>query len=227
MIYGFLLLLTLINVVASQIWIRRIGMFTIAVLLTTTYYNGSDWRTYELAYYGAGEVFASSRSWSSTFLWISESAHNLGLSFHAYLIILKITVFLSIVVLCKKAYPQFKLLLPLFLILTGVNLFIDNTLRQFLALPFFLWAVAHAEGEKYTEAFLLILAGSLFHFSILIAGVTLIFVFAPGFSSKYRAFAITMLFGILAIAFYRSFFQYFSTLDSALGFYFRHYVLTA
>lgn len=143
------------------------AVLVVTFLITTTYYNGSDWRTYEIIYDNQ-EQFETYFLLEPGLGYIFNFFSSIDANFHIALISLKVLV-LSLVTWFIFTYSNRRMIAYCLFILTcGYGLFIDNPLRQMLALPFFLAALIFSENKNPIKFLLAIVCGAIFHLSILI-----------------------------------------------------------
>ena len=139
----------------------------LGLLLCTTYYNGSDWRQYEYAFMGATSYY----QWEPGFSFLFSTASSADVSFITFLISVKILVYILIIGFIKRYLISTDLMaFALFFASVAIFLFIDNPLRQFISLPFFVVAFVKM-AERRSSWFPIMLAGMLFHFSVAIVAI--------------------------------------------------------
>lgn len=143
---------------------NRIFSYIIVIngfLLCTTYYNGSDWRGYERIFLDNTIV----EYWEPGFNIIFNLARHLSNDFVVTLIAFKVFIYVAtIFIIFQLLGVNQKKVYILFMVTTGIGLFIDNPLRQFAALPIFMISyIAFCKDNKYWIA--LVFLGSFIHFS--------------------------------------------------------------
>jgi len=161
-------LLLSINFFSQLVAKSRIHYLLYAItsfFILTAYYNGSDWRYYEIIY--DGQVDVESRF---EFLWplLFEAFNNIGFSFHEMLLVLKLAVFCALIVIAKKFDINFKIFFPIFTTVVGIGLFIDNPIRQMGATPFYALSLLFFYRRMRYWGVLTVILGSFFHESLIL-----------------------------------------------------------
>lgn len=197
---------------------------TVALFITTTYYNGSDWRTYELAYDDWFYMKDFHLRWGEGTSLIFDFFKYINFNFHSMLIVLKLVVFFACLYFLKSYSSDLPTAFMFFIMSAGYGLFIDNPLRQMLAMPFFLLALHYLYKRSLLPFVLTIAAGFTFHSSIVFM-VPLFFVPKTKFSNLFYfiLFIATFTF-VYFFNYVTNVIQWFMNSIPVLDFYFRHYV---
>jgi len=128
------------------------------------YMTGSDWKTYELMY----DDQAIDERMEVGYVLLNNTLSIIIKDFFVYLGLLKVAVFL---IMCKLALRS-KANIPIFVMLLlsfgGFYLFIDNPLRNFLAIGFCVLSCKYIVREDLIRYILCILIACSFHLSALI-----------------------------------------------------------
>lgn len=167
MLYVLINIYLLLFSVAKPNRISPLAIFLITFLLTTTYYNGSDWRAYEPIYYDQ-ELFDLNFPWEPGLKYLFSVFSLAGLGFHLSLIVLKATTLIIVTRFIFKHSQRRVIAYSIFIMTCGYGLYIDNPLRQMMAIPFFLIALNFAYNKELIKFLLSIAAGALFHLSIIV-----------------------------------------------------------
>lgn len=188
----------------------------LGLLLTTTYYNGSDWRTYELFY--NGDTVAQSLLWGAGYIYYMEFFQTIGLNYHVFSITSNIILFGTSVAFFYHHSPRPYFAIATFLLLSGPALFIDSPLRQMMAIPFFLAALHFLIRRQELKFYVAIFMGFFFHESIIF--------FAPLFRMKllYAAGVRKALPTLFATILLLVFFLLTTRVLDVIRFYSRHYI---
>lgn len=157
--------------------------FVVMLFLCTTYFNGSDWRTYEQLYDAVG-LIDRYQHWGAGLKVIYNVFNIINFNFHEMLIVCKVLVFFICVIYIKKFCNRPMFAFAIFVMLSGYGIFIDNPLRQMLAIPFFLLSNIFIVKRNLAFFILSLLLGSLFHSSILLF-LPVYFLVTKEFKKKY------------------------------------------
>lgn len=194
---------------------RKISLAAICLLLTTTYYNGSDWRTYELTYDG---YLLPPLYWEAGFLAYMELFRSAGVNYHIFAMVSKIAIFVLSIAFFFRHSPRPYFSAALYALLSGPALYIDDPLRQMMALSFFLAALHFVAEGKELRFYLAILLGFQFHQSVIL--------FAPlyrlGLITKLRREA--ALFYIFFTTIFAIVYFLYSNASETFSYYDRHYL---
>ncbi len=195
-----------------------ITLAVICLLLTTTYYNGSDWRTYELTYDG---YLSPPPYWEPGFLVYMELFRAAGANYHVFAIVSKIVIFIISIAFFFRHSPRPYFSAALYALLSGPAFYIDDPLRQMVALSLFLAALNFIAEGKEVRFYLAILLGFQFHQSVIL--------FAPlyrlGLITKLRREA--ALFYVFITAIFAAVFIIYSNVYETFSYYERHYLSNA
>ena len=137
-------------------------LLCLSIFLCSGYMTGSDWPNYENAFYGR-ELFLKEQGLS----WLYSIAKTVGLEFWPTFIILKFFCFVCFIYLLKNICNNFWLTLALLLPIIGFFLFIDNPMRNLIAMSFFWLACVAYMKERKKLCFALIVIAITNHYSTL------------------------------------------------------------
>lgn len=200
--------------------------WSIFFLLTTTYYNGSDWRVYELAYLNIDDdIFELYRlQWGPFFVWFISFFNALGISFHWFVIVFKVFTLAVLLRFIRVFSSSFKYALSIALLSMGLFLFIDNPFRQMLAVAMFLISILFFGDGRTFYALLFFVVGLFFHASMILAAPFILFYrrcFSNFFYVSVFFISILIIFNIevLGWVFYKL-----GEVIPIFGFYYRNYL---
>ena len=214
-VYFVIVLLCLILTALKGRFGRMTTLAAICLLLTTTYYNGSDWRAYELTYDG---YFLPPPYWEVGFLAYMDLFRAVGANYHVFAIVSKIAIFILSIAFFFRHSPRPYFSAALYALLSGPAFYIDDPLRQMVALSFFLAALHFIAEGKEVRFYLAILLGFQFHQSVIL--------FAP----LYRLGLITQLrretalFYVFLTVIFAVIFILYSNAYETFSYYDRHYL---
>lgn len=162
----YLFILSLISP-KNQI-IKNISFIITAVFLCTTYFNGSDWRHYELMY----EQISYNNFYKSYgefgYKIMTLILKSVGLNFWHFFIIIKMCCFYIFIREIKRISENNFISLLLFYNYIAIYLFIDCPLRNLIAISIFLFSQKYLEKQKYLKFLFLFLLAFMFHKSAII-----------------------------------------------------------
>ncbi|NOH91641.1 EpsG family protein [Vibrio sp. AIC-3] len=141
--------------------------FVLMIFFCTTYFNGSDWRIYELLY-NDESLFNSYQHWGIGTELVFSTFRIFGFNFHEMLILVKFFVFSVCFWYANKYSKTPVFTFSIFLMLSGYGIFIDNPFRQMLAIPFFLISNIFIIRRSFLGFALCLWLGSFLHTSILL-----------------------------------------------------------
>lgn len=146
---------------------RNFIIILLAIFFCFGYMTGSDWRSYE-TYYGW------MKSDNDSFLLPLEPGYiiysflfaRLGIDFWYFFIATKVVLFIAVICNLKKyANNNFILNLVFFFFFFGLFLFIDNPMRNFIAVALTTISYKYIIDRKFLPFCLLVLLASMFHLS--------------------------------------------------------------
>lgn len=166
--------------------------------------TGSDWRNYETYYSWLSLPDGiNSLTFEPGYKYLSLLFHAIGLPFWPFFIALKLVAFYVVIHFLGKYSSGNKLLflcMTFFLFVFGLYFFIDNPMRNLLAICISYYAYKYLENREMLKASLLILLAAFFHISAVC--LFLLIPFYPIKSSNKRIFIAFLLFNILIMSFY-------------------------
>ncbi|MDM1405488.1 EpsG family protein [Myroides marinus] len=143
-----------------------ISIFIVGCFLCMGYMTGSDWVNYELVYNDKTlHIF-----YEPAYVALMNIGYLLDLDFFVFLIIVKIICYLLIVRSLKRySGDQFLFVFSLFISFFGLYLFIDNPLRNLIAIVIFVLSIQAFVDKNYKKYFLYLILAVSFHKSAVIA----------------------------------------------------------
>lgn len=142
-------------------------IFILGFILCSGWTTGSDWRSYELAYYDSTFCNLFDSRMEVGYQLYASIFNFIGISFWPYLICTKFLVFWIIVHFARSHNVPISIYFMLLLPSIGYYLFIDNPLRSFISLGFWFVSIKYLYDRKFKTYLLLTLAASLFHLTAL------------------------------------------------------------
>ena len=151
--------------------LHSVFFVALALFLCFGYTTGSDWRTYEKMY-----------EWSSVeltnmFLFVEPGYliytyvfSALNIDFFHFFIFTKLVLFCIVIKTSKFYYPSHSFFLSFFFFLSwyGFFLFIDNPMRNFIAVSIFFCSLKFLRERNFCKYFVMSLIAMSFHFSAFI-----------------------------------------------------------
>lgn len=171
-IYVFLFLLLLCSgftpvLKRNKEWI--ILVFTLlALFFCFGYMTGSDWRSYETYYdYLSSSDFLEGVLLEPGYKIYSFFFESIGFSFWVYFIVTKLLLFGSVVYFIHKLSSKYSYLfcVTFFFFYFGVFLFIDNPMRNFIAVGISLFSYKYLINRQLFRYVLIVLLATSFHIS--------------------------------------------------------------
>lgn len=138
------------------------------LFLCGTYFNGSDWRHYELSYEYANLKNIYKSPYEIGYYIYMFIFKKIGLDFYIFFIGTKLFVFSMFYKLIKEYCDNFYFGLCYFYTSISLYLFIDCPFRNLIAVGISLYAMRYFIEEKYVKYVLLLIFGAFFHKSILV-----------------------------------------------------------
>ena len=181
----------------SRRWYICLGIL-LCLFYCFGYMTGSDWRTYEDWYncLDFNKFYFGYRNEPGYYLYMMLFK-KIGVTFWAYFIFTKSLIFIivykTIFEYCRESgYLSLMYFLPWF----GMYLFIDNPMRNCIAVAIFLLSVRYIIEHKFWKFFGLMLLAASFHFSALV-----IILFYPFLNRRISTWVYVTLFIIINIIF--------------------------
>lgn len=145
----------------SHSWNMMIVAF-VGIFLCFGYMTGSDWRVYEVYYYDLtwGDLYPGEPGYFIYMLIMKQ----LGFSFWPFFILTKCVCYVIFVnFLYCFCRDYFLLCFAMFVAAPGLFLFIDNPMRNLIAIAFFLLSVKQMFQGKKAKSVILLIIASTFH----------------------------------------------------------------
>ena len=163
----FIILVTLAIINPKNKGSKNIIGILLGLFICTTYFNGSDWRQYELAYeFVTLDGILTTRYEKGYYLYMLLFK-SLGINFYTFFIITKLFVFYIFNILIKKYSKNYYLGLCCFYVSISLYLFIDCPFRNLIAVGITLLGQKYLLENKYYKYIVVIIIASLFHKSAL------------------------------------------------------------
>lgn len=183
--------------------IEPILLLLLALFFCLGYMTGSDWRSYE-TYYSWIESGISGLMMEPGYLYLSILFHSLGISFWTFFIVLKIGTFYCLLHFLRKYTKGYHFLaITFFLFVFGIYLFIDNPMRNLLAICISYFSYQFLVRKQWCKFFLIVLLSVFFHTSA--ALLLLIFPFYPIKWSNRKLILAFIVFNVIFVSFYEFF----------------------
>lgn len=137
-------------------------------ILCFGYMTGSDWRVYEYAYTQLDSFNLRYNFWEPGFIFYFFIGNSLKIPFWILFILTKCVIFFRVLYVLKK-YSPFNWYLEnlFFTIYFGVFLFIDNPMRNLIAIFVFSYSFEALIDKKWIRYYFIVLLSMLFHSSAL------------------------------------------------------------
>jgi len=147
---------------------------------------GSDWRNYETIYNSyPNDFWWQFKYMEPSFVLTMALGNIIGLNFWSFFIILKlitsIIIYRFIQRYCSEEYFFFAI--AFFTVLLGYFMFIDNPMRNVIAVAIFLYAIPCIEKNNFKKYLLITLLAATFHFSAIVL-IPLYFILKKNYSNK-------------------------------------------
>lgn len=182
--------------------IERILIVILALFFCLGYMTGSDWRSYETYYSWLNEGI-------SGFLMVMEPGYHslawifykLGVSFWPFFIILKLFTFFCLIGFIQKYSDKNRFfVITFFLFIFGLYLFIDNPMRNVIAICISYYSYQYLEDKRWGKFLFVILVAVMFHLSAIL--LLLICPFYPIKTSNTKLVLLFLLFNVFIIISY-------------------------
>lgn len=145
--------------------IEKVTVILLGIFLCTTYFNGSDWRQYELMYkYASFEGISSFYAEKGFYLYMLLFKA-LRFDFWQFFLITKLWCFYIFYLYMKENSKNLFFTLMLFYVYMSLYLFIDCPLRNLIAMAIFLFSIKYLLNKKYFKYYLLTFIAFSFHHS--------------------------------------------------------------
>lgn len=162
---AILFVFTLIN--PKNKYIQIITVFSIGIFLCTSYFNGSDWRSYELMYRWANisdvDNFYAEKGFYLYMLFFKF----FNIDFFNFFIITKLIIYYIFVKVISGYSINKYFILNNFYAFMGLFLFIDCPFRNLIGIGICLIAIGKLEENKNLQFVILVLVAVSFHKSVL------------------------------------------------------------
>lgn len=191
----YLFILSLIN--PKKKIIKNISFIITAVFLCTTYFNGSDWRNYEILYEEVSFNNIEKIYGEIGYHVYALLFKSIGFDFWSFFIITKILVFYIFYLNMKNANNPY-LCLNIFYFQMGLFLLIDCPLRNLIAIAIILIAINFLIKERKIKFIFLVLLASTFHKSAIFFIFFIFHKILYRFSKKQLWFVVIILFLIFS-----------------------------
>lgn len=162
------------NLKPSRQWYAFLAIF-IGIFLCFGYMTGSDWREYELIYneIELDHLFRNYYNEPGYYLYMVVF-RILHIDFWHFFILTKLIIYSSFILFIRKYYSQLSILtLLVFFSSFSLFYFINNPMRNMIAVAIFLWAIPYMLKHQTSKAVILLLTAASFHISALL----LLFIF--------------------------------------------------
>lgn len=180
--------------------IEQILILLLALFFCFGYMTGSDWRNYETYYSWIGDG-VTNLLMEPGYLYLSILFHSLGVSFWPFFIILKLCSFYCLLHFLRKYSIGFQFLaITFFLFIFGLFFFIDNPMRNLLAICISYFSYQFLQQKKISKFIFVVILAVLFHTSAIF--LLLLFPFYPIKCSNKNLILYFLLFNILFVSFY-------------------------
>lgn len=165
-VYIVFVILVLINPQNNKI--KNIIGYAFGIFICTTYFNGSDWRQYELAYKFATFESLKNTRYEIGFYLYMLIWKRLGINFFTFFIINKLIVFQIFNNFIKKYHSNYYLILCYFYTSFSLYFIIDCPFRNMIAVGITIFGQKYLLEKKYYKYIFIIFFASLFHSSALL-----------------------------------------------------------
>lgn len=188
----FVCLLASFYSIARHRKIERILIIILAVFFCMGYMTGSDWRNYETYYSWIDDGGVTQLLIEPGYIYLSIISHSLGITFWPFFITLKFLSFFCLLHFLRKySCKNHFLVITFFLFVFGLYLFIDNPMRNLLAISISFFAYQYMEEKRWMKFLGVVLLATLFHSS----AILLLFLF-PFYPIKWNN---VVLFGLFIV----------------------------
>lgn len=181
--------------------VTKFIVICVALFLCFGYMTGSDWRSYELMYeqYQLRD-FSFLEFYEPLFYLLTSLCEYLGVSFWTFLIVSKLVCFFIITNVLKKVSGNlYGWSLAFIIPLSFIYLFIDNPLRNLIAITIYSYGLMYFFEKKYLIFILISLFAGLFHITVFPV-LLLTFLMNVRIKSKYIVIVYLIFFSILTFS---------------------------
>lgn len=180
--------------------IESVIIFLLALFFCGGYMTGSDWRNYE-TYYSWIESGIGGLMMEPGYLYLSVIFYFLGISFWPFFIFLKVSAFYCLLHFLRKYSNSYHfLIITFFLFIFGLYLFIDNPMRNLLAICISYYSYQFLERKEWVKFFFIVVLAVSFHTSAIL--LLLICPFYPIKWSNKSLFLLFIVFNVIIVSFY-------------------------
>lgn len=181
--------------------VKWIFIILLALFFCGGYMTGSDWRNYETLYSWLDDDGVIGLLMEPAYLLLTIIFHSLGISFWPFFITLKLCAFGGLMYFLQKyASKKHFLVITFFLFHFGLYFFIDNPMRNLLAICVSYFSYQYLEGKEWLKFLGVVLLASLFHISAIL--LLLLFLSYPIKLSNLKLFLLFIFFNIAIIVSY-------------------------
>ncbi len=198
----FVCLLASFTSIAKHSKMERLLIILLALFFCFGYMTGSDWRNYETYYSWLDEGI-------SGFLLIMEPGYHLlalffyklGVPFWPFFIALKLFAFFCLLHFIRKYSCKNQLLtITFFLFIFGLYLYIDNPMRNLLAICVSYFVYQYVEEKNWIKVLIVIMLAVFFHMSAIL--LLLLIPFYPIRLNNLKLFLLFVFFNIIIVLSY-------------------------
>ena len=177
--------------------IERLLIILLALFFCFGYMTGSDWRNYE-TYYSWLDDGGIRLLMEPGYIYLSAISHSLGIPFWPFFITLKLLAFFCLLHFLRKYsyYNQF-LVVTFYLFIFGLYLYIDNPMRNLLAIGISYFAYQYLEDKRWIKFLGVVLLATMFHSSAIL--LLFLFPFYPIKLNNWGLFLLFIIFNIVII----------------------------
>ena len=181
--------------------VKRIFIILLALFFCGGYMTGSDWRSYETYYSWLENDGIDGILMEPGYLYLTVIFHYLGIPFWPFFIVLKLCAFGCLLYFLQKYSSRNQILvITFFLFVFGLYLFIDNPMRNLLAICISCFSYRFLEERRWGKFLLIVLLAVSFHTSAIL--LLLLFPFYPIKLNNLKLLLLFVLFNILIVVSY-------------------------
>lgn len=193
----FVCLLASFTSITKHSKMERLLIILLALFFCFGYMTGSDWRNYE-TYYSWLDDGGISLLMEPGYIYLSAISHSLGIPFWPFFITLKLLAFFCLLHFLRKyACKNQFLVITFFLFIFGLYLYIDNPMRNLLAISISYFAYQYLDDKKWIKFLGVVLLATFFHSSAIL--LLFLFPFYPIKLKNWGLFLLFVLFNIVII----------------------------
>lgn len=177
--------------------IEQIFIFLLALFFCCGYMSGSDWRSYETYYSWIEKDGIGGLMMEPGYLYLSIIFHSFKIPFWPFFIILKISTFYCLLHFLRKySNSYYFFTISFFLFIFGLYLFIDNPMRNLVAICISYFSYQFLERKKWHKFLLIVILAVCFHTSAI-----LLLLLSPFYPIKWSNKKLILLFIIFNVIF--------------------------